>query len=47
MKGTDHEALHKWLSPLLSQTDELKNITDTAAARKIFDSVDNRIDEYH
>ncbi|MEO8415524.1 MAG: hypothetical protein ABI472_17820 [Ginsengibacter sp.] len=47
MKGADHEALHKWLSPILSQTDQLKNITDTAAARKIFDSVDNRIDKYH
>ncbi len=46
MKGADHEALHKWLSPIISQTDQLKNITDTAVARKIFDSVDNRIDEY-
>lgn len=46
MKGADHEALHKWLHPILFQTGQLKNITDTAAARKIFDSVDKRIDEY-
>lgn len=47
MKGADHEALHKWLHSILSQTSQLKNITDTAAARKIVDSVDKRIDEYH
>ena len=47
MKGTDHEALHKWLEPILNQTNQLKNITDTAAARNIFDAVDKRIDEYY
>jgi hypothetical protein len=47
MKGADHEALHKWLHPVLSETSQLKNITDTAAARKIFDSLDKRIYEYH
>lgn len=47
MKGTNHEALHKWLKPILDQAGELKNITDTSAARKIFGSVDKRIDEYY
>ena len=47
MKGDDHEALHKWLSPVLSQSNRLKNITDTAAARKIFDNIDQRIDAYY
>ena len=47
MKGPDHEALHKWLEPILDQTNQLKNITDTAAARNIFEAVDKRIDEYY
>lgn len=47
MNGADHEALHVWLHPILSQTDQLKNVTDTASARKIFDAVDKRIDEYY
>ena len=47
MKGADHEALHKWLEPILRQTSELKNIMDTGSARKFFDSVDKRLDEYH
>jgi hypothetical protein len=47
MKGPDHEALHRWLEPILDQTNQLKNITDTAAARNIFDAVDKRIDEYY
>ena len=43
MKGDDHEALHKWLGPILNQSGRLKNVTDTAEGRKIFDSVDRRI----
>ena len=46
MKGEDHEALHNWLAPILKQTNDLKNITDTAKAREIFKSVDVRIDAY-
>ena len=46
MKGADHDALHKWLEPILSQSNQLKNITDTTAARKIFSSVDGRINSY-
>lgn len=47
MKGAGHEALHKWLGPILGQTGELKDIIDTAAARKFFEAVDHRLDEYH
>lgn len=43
MTGADHEALHKWLAPILNQSTRLKTITDTAEARKVFDSVDRRI----
>lgn len=46
MKGDTHEALHKWLEPVLNFTNQLKNITDTAEARQIFNSVDSRIDDY-
>lgn len=47
MKGADHDALHQWLEPILHQSNRLKNITDTALGRKIFDSVDHRIDVYN
>ena len=43
MKGADHEALHKWLGPILNQSNRLKTINDTVEARKVFDSVDRRI----
>jgi len=43
MKGADHEALHQWLTPILNQSTRLKNITDTAEGRKIFNAVDRRI----
>jgi hypothetical protein len=47
MKGEAHEALHKWLSPILSQSNQLKSVADTAAARKIFDNVARRINAYY
>lgn len=47
MTGADHEALHKWLNPIITQTAQLKKITDTAEARKIFDLVDERINTFH
>lgn len=46
MTGADHEALHKWLSPIINQSAQLKNITDTAEARKIFVSIDRRINAF-
>jgi len=46
MKGDDHEALHKWLEPILGLSNQLKNATDTAAARQAFKSIDARIDAY-
>lgn len=47
MTGPDHEALHHWLEPVLEKNKELKNISDTANARKIFLSINQRIDDYH
>lgn len=46
MKGDEHEALHKWLEPVLNLSGQLKNTTDTSKARQIFKSVDTRIDAY-
>ena len=47
MSGPDHDALHQWLEPVLSETNQLKNVTDTAFAGKPFKSIDTRIDDYH
>jgi len=47
MSGPDHDALHKWLEPLLVGTNQLKNATDTSVARTTFTSIDNRINEYY
>jgi hypothetical protein len=46
MTGPDHEALHLWLEPILEQNKELKNISDTANAKRIFVSIDQRIGDY-
>lgn len=46
MEGANHEALHSWLTPIVNQSTRLKNITDTAEGRRIFDSVDRRINIY-
>jgi hypothetical protein len=46
MSGPDHEALHHWLEPVLSETNQLKSATDTAVAAKTFKSIDKRIDDY-
>ena len=47
MTGPDHEALHHWLEPILKETNELKNITDTAIAGSAFKSIDTRLDVYN
>lgn len=47
MSGPDHEALHKWLNPILKTTGVLKTITDTASGRAAFKSLDSRIDAFH
>lgn len=47
MTGPDHDALHHWLEPVLKETNKLKNTADTTAARSIFKSIDEQIDNYH
>ena len=47
MTGPDHDALHQWLEPVLKETNELKNVSDTATARKSFKDIGQRIDQYH
>ena len=47
LKGAPDEALHKWMLPILHQSRELQNITDTAQAKPIFDSLDQRINIYY
>ena len=47
LTGAPHEALHKWLEPVLRQTNELKNVSDTATARSVFDSLYQRINIYY
>lgn len=43
MKGPDHDALHKWLEPLLEETKELKNATEVKNAREKLKEIDERI----
>ena len=47
LKGAPDEALHKWMLPILRQAGELKNVSDTAIAKPIFDSLDKRINIYY
>lgn len=47
MKGADHDMLHRWLEPILSQTGDLKNVTDTIEGRKLFHSLHQRIDAFY
>lgn len=46
MTGPDHEALHKWLEPILENANKLKSVSDPAAAKPIIQSIDARLDEY-
>lgn len=46
MTGADHEALHKWLHPILNETNQLKNVNDTAQARKTFYTIDKQLNRY-
>ena len=46
MTGPAHEALHKWLHPILNETNQLKNATDTSEARTTFNSIDKQLNDY-
>ncbi len=39
MKGADHDALHKWLEPLLQQVQALEAARETKDAKELFDEI--------
>lgn len=46
MTGSDHDALHIWLEPVLKENAELKNSTDTEIAGATFKSIAKGLDNY-
>lgn len=46
MKGSDHEALHHWLEPVLKNVNDLKNTSDSAAGRQLFGLIDSQLRNY-
>lgn len=46
MSGPGHDMLHRWFEPIMKQTNELKNVSDTLVAKRLFDSVHTRVDLY-
>ena len=46
MTGDDHDALHRWLEPIMRQSNQLKSVSDTAQARSLFDSIKTRVDVF-
>lgn len=46
MKGADHDALHKWLEPLMKQVAAFQNATTERQAEKEFHSIHERLDIY-
>src|SRR5688500_17458089 len=47
MKGADHDALHLWLEPVLTETKELKGVTDTNTGERLFHSIRTRLLDYN
>jgi hypothetical protein len=46
MKGPDHQALHKWLKPLIEQAAKLKKATDVTNAELTFKAIKTQIRLY-
>jgi len=47
MKGTDHDALHLWLEPVLSETKALKDVSDVVTGERLFHSIRTRLLDYN
>ena len=47
MSGPEHEALHKWLLPLIGDTKKLLGSQDSADAAKIFSEIKERLNIYN
>jgi len=46
MKGPDHEALHKWLTPLFTSVSSLVKSKDKTEASQLIDNINNHVDSY-
>ena len=46
MKGPDHEALHKWLEPLIGAASKLKKTTSGNEATSLIKEIDERLNMY-
>jgi hypothetical protein len=47
MTGPDHEALHKWLEPLIAKVGRLKEVQTAAEAASAFKAIDNQANIYN
>lgn len=47
MEGPDHDALHLWLEPVLKQNAQLKELTSAEESKRVFDSLDTRLNIYN
>ena len=43
MKGPDHQALHKWLEPLMEKVAQLNRAPDVIAAARSFDAIKTQL----
>ncbi len=46
MEGPDHDALHKWLEPLMAKTKNLQNADSEEAAAEIYSDIEKHINIY-
>ena len=46
MQGPDHEALHKWLTPLFSNVSLLKKTSNITEASRLIDEIYNHVNGY-
>jgi len=47
MKGPDHQALHKWLEPLMELVSKLSRVTDATAAARLYKQTTAQLDLFN
>ena len=47
MKGSDHQALHKWLEPLMELVSKLSRATDATAAARLYKETTAQLDLFN
>jgi hypothetical protein len=47
MKGPDHQALHKWLEPLMELVSKLSRATDATAAARLYKETTAQLDLFN